>query len=431
MPAVRADQVERPARLPGPAPTGRSSSSAGSVQLPQPTRSRPARESTTAQALRAGRGPPAGAADQQHPDAGAVLPPADQLGADRTVQRRLEQRLRRPSRRAARPAASAGSATRCRTGCPRAARPTARTGPAPPAGAGRQPLQRIPRPRRPAGGPRPGGHAPAGTTIDSRSSRATSVRPSAGSSPGSCPAASTCPDSSARTASAVAGRQGERAVGQLQHDRCRRRPAAAGAAARRGPGPRSSSVTDRAAAAWASGPTGVGPGLCPHATAQPVGDRARVGLAEPAGQRLDGRGQVGSDRVRVGHVDAERQRGAQLRLLRGQRGQRLDQRVPGHRVDADGQVYGHVAERLGRVQPAAGQVERVAGAQHGVDRRLALGLPLPPPRGSGSTPGPAAAPGAPARGWSTASPPPPAARTRRARRSGPRIPCSAGVSRTR
>ena len=70
-------------------------------------------------------------------------------------------------------------------------------------------------------------------------------------------------------------------------------------------------------------------------------------------QRLHGRGEVRTELVGVGDVDAERQRGAQLRLLRGERGERLHQRVPGHRVDPDGQVHADVPERLRRVQPAA------------------------------------------------------------------------------
>ena len=50
----------------------------------------------------------------------------------------------------------------------------------------------------------------------------------------------------------------------------------------------------------------------------------------------------------------------------------LDERVPGQRPDADGQVQRPLALRLGRVQPAAGQVEGVAGRQDHVERGRAV-----------------------------------------------------------
>ena len=117
------------------------------------------------------------------------------------------------------------------------------------------------------------------------------------------------------------------------------------------------------------------------------GDRFRAGVAaEPGAEassrlrlrrvvcRGEGGDEVGhgllDDRaqlVRVADVDAHRQRRAQRRGVADQAQQRVDDVGPGVRGQPDGQVDRRVAERGRGVDPAARQVEGVAGAQDPVD----------------------------------------------------------------
>ena len=186
------------------------------------------------------------------------------------------------------------------------------------------------------------------------------ARPAA-SRPGRSPTRSRSPSSSARTALPVAAgsvrvRSGSRtttvsASAVTTCRRCRRTTSTDPASSR------------SRAAACSSGPTGAGRLLSTSRGAEPAGDVGRGDRAEPFGEGGDGRLDVGLDGRRVTDVDAHRQRGPQLGLVGDDREQRLEHRVPGHRVHADGQVAGHAAQRLGGVQVAARQVERVTGSR--------------------------------------------------------------------
>ena len=70
----------------------------------------------------------------------------------------------------------------------------------------------------------------------------------------------------------------------------------------------------------------------------------------------------------VGVVDAERQRRAQSRVVARVGEKAREHVVPRGRANADREVDGRAAERLGGVDPSARQVEHVAGLEHRVDR---------------------------------------------------------------
>ncbi len=113
----------------------------------------------------------------------------------------------------------------------------------------------------------------------------------------------------------------------------------------------------------------------PHPPTEPAGGARRpdvvvgtVGevLGRAAGDHLEVRG----ERVGVGHVDAQREGAAQLRVVGQAREQGLQQGVAGDDVDADGQVRGDLALRGRGVQVSPRQVQRVAGVQHLVEEGL-------------------------------------------------------------
>ncbi len=101
-------------------------------------------------------------------------------------------------------------------------------------------------------------------------------------------------------------------------------------------------------------------------------------------ERFDDGAEVIGQRRRVGQVDAELERPAQLDVVECAVEQRLCERLACGDVDADGEVAGDVLLGLRRVHPAARQVERVALTQDDVERGLALGrgedvVPVPRP----------------------------------------------------
>ena len=131
----------------------------------------------------------------------------------------------------------------------------------------------------------------------------------------------------------------------------------------------SPAASPSAKAATATGPTGSGR---PPDHTRPRTRRATAS----AGTRLEGVGECRADRVevrrelrRIGHVDAQRQRrrsrgsAATSAVRASTSANRVTTWTPTVRCAR------HLAERGGRVQPAAGQVEGVARGQHGVDRR--------------------------------------------------------------
>jgi hypothetical protein len=76
---------------------------------------------------------------------------------------------------------------------------------------------------------------------------------------------------------------------------------------------------------------------------------------------------------------------SQLRGVGGQSDQVLQDVVPRRGLHADGEVDRGLAQRLGRVQPPTGEVERVSGAQNRVDDRWPFrlgrnGFPMVGPR---------------------------------------------------
>ena len=424
MPAVRADEVDGPV---GPfahrAVPGRGQQ-VGVRRPDRPPQPLPAGPAVGVGPAAAGVGQPlAGAADQQQPHVLRPGPPGQQRG-DRLVEARLGQRVASPRAGLLDEQPALGRGGGGDGGVAAGQRPHGAAAVVQPAD-GR--AGRSVRTTSSAGGSarsRPGGRRPGTTATDSVTSRRASVSRSAGSRPGRSPTLSSPAASRAASAARTSpGKEWERrpasrvtrpSVAVAERAAQPRAQAQHGVGGERGGRGRLGQRGDR-----------LGAHLRPGRRAQPVGHLGRVDPAEPlaAGPAITA-ATSSADGVRVGEVEAEREGAPQRRVLGGERAhevqRRLGGRPPGHRVDADGQVGADLAERRRRVQVAAGQVERVAGAQHGVDHRLALG-------GGGdlracgrSRAGCAAGRAAPARGWSSASRRPPAARTRRGRRSGRR-----------
>ena len=186
-----------------------------------------------------------------------------------------------------------------------------------------------------------------------------------------------------------------------------------------------------AAAACASGAIGRGRRRRREALAQVRGDR--LGLRTSA--YATSASTVARARPRASPGPPGRARGErppQLDVVDRERGERLDQRVPRDDVHPDGEMRAHVAERLGRVDEPAGQVERVAGPEHDVEDRLRLGdRPLDLRAALGPGLRPEGRLEARARARSSASRPRPGARRRRGCRSARRIRATRAASRTR
>ena len=210
-----------------------------------------------------------------------------------------------------------------------------------------------------------------GTATASRSRRRTSTTPSSAASPGRSPADTAGPRSTASSA----GRQkaGSSTVRSTSSSRSR---SPAGTSRQRSPGrgaTRVSVLDGRGRRGLRQRPDRRRSGAGPRARPQPRRHGGRIRPGQQLGQQRDGLRQRAGQLRLVGRVEPEREPGAQPRLPGRGRQQGLHERVPRQRPDPEGQVQGPFAERGGRVQPPARQVERVTGGQLHVQRGRTVG----------------------------------------------------------
>ncbi len=339
----------------------------------------------------------------------AAFARALERGGDRRVEARFAQPGAAPRARAVRRAAAGRRGTRCRASGRRAAGRAARTG------------------RRSRGcGPRcrHGALSASGTTTPSRSSRRATTSCSSGVEAGQLGRGERARRTATVFIASAAPAGSVDACGRAgQHDVLARRSVDAHAQRRAQPQRRCRPASASAAASWASGAIGSGR-VCCRSRSRDAARRPR-----PADRRRAARAarrrvasSVRREHGRVGEVDAHRQRRAQLGVVAAPaRAACRTSVVAGHRMDADGQVDRRLAERVGGVDRAARQVQRVAGLEHGVDAAAGLG------RARATSASRCCSHGWSCSGSSTtgsciasACARPPAARTRRARRSAAR-----------
>ena len=330
VPAVGADQVDRARRRLAHRPVPRQRRAARrrtrADRPPQPLRARAGcRRRPTA-----GRSRPAGRRGGG-PAAAARSPARAPAGQQRRHPRgRTGTRAARPGPRgrAARPAASAGPATRWRPGSRRAASAcTEQRAASSRPGRPREPARRVRSPRRPRR--RPAGVGDDRDRLGDQPAGAASSR-SAASSPGRSP-----------TFSSPAGQQrGQRRRGRRPGRSCVRRPATSAtrppaAVAQHAPQPAAAPAA-RCRRRARPRPPRLGqrrdrlrPHLRPGA-ARAAGRRPSAGSTRSSQllQRRRARAATSSaDGVRVGEVDAERQRAAQRRVVGGERAHQVQRRL--------------------------------------------------------------------------------------------------------